>query len=96
LIPIRTEENTLSFENELPVHKCGLILAHNEYKNCYQTLEDYLKYFDKEDELTPEELMECLRTDSYWSLHWYPDNPVGFNTASAPTLEGVLHKAKQG
>jgi hypothetical protein len=80
---------------KFPPHKCGLYLTHNEHKDLYQTLEEW--YEDQADnyDLLPSEFAECLEANEFWSLHWYPETPVGFYTAAASSLEKLLEKANK-
>lgn len=77
---------------EFPDHKCGLRLIHNEHKNVYENLAERLED-DYYEDMTAEDKMECIRTDSLWTLHWYPDTPVGFYSVNGSTLERVLELA---
>jgi hypothetical protein len=84
-------------ERRFPAHKCGLHLTHNDYKDNYETInqvfaEDSQGYYS---DMTPEDKAECIRTDSLWTLHWYPDTPVGFFVVHGPTLERVLELANK-
>ena len=81
---------------KLPDHKAGLYLSHQEHKTSYEPVEEYLDFLDDapEDWESPEAREEAIRTDSLWSLQWYPDTPVGFRQIHAPTLEGLLRYAE--
>jgi hypothetical protein len=76
----------------LPNHKCGLYLTHNEHRDSYEKLEDKLQDEYHKD-MSPEDKAECIRTDSLWTLHWYPNTPVSFYVVHGPTLERVLELA---
>jgi len=79
---------------KFPEHKCGLFLTHNEHRDYYQKLEEYMEErSDLLKEMTEEDRAECIRTDSLWTLQWYPDTPVGFCHVAGPTLERVLELA---
>ena len=81
---------------KFPEHKCGLFLTHNEHRDYYQKLEEYMaEHDDLLKDLTPEDRAECLRTDELWQLQWYPNTPVGFNYVAGPTLERVLELANE-
>ena len=77
-----------------PPHKCGLYLTHNEHRDYYEKLEDFIVEkgltmdFDSE-----EEIQEAMRTDECWVLQWYPDMPIGSHSVAGPTLNGVLARA---
>jgi len=49
-------------------------------------------YFESTDWVSEEEKQKCIETNRVWTLHWYPDTPVGFYSLSASTL-GVLMEA---
>lgn len=79
----------------LPPHKCSLTLEHNDHRNYYQSLADYLKDVEarggtEPDWESPEARQRAIDTDEYWTLQWYPNTPVGFNHVAAPTLEECL------
>ena len=75
-----------------PKHKCGLFLTHNEHKDYYQKAEDWIKEVDY-DWADEESKMRAINTDEVWTLHWYPDTPIGFYSIAAPTLEELLEQA---
>lgn len=80
-------------ENDLPAHKASLHLSHNEHLGIYEPIADALADLDDHD-ITPEDRAECLRTNSLWILHWYPETPVGFCRVAAATLERVLERVQ--
>lgn len=83
--------------DELPEHKCGLYLTHNEHRNYYEKLDQFIVDHGLVDDFeSPEALQRALDTDECWVLQWYPNTPVGFCRVAAPTLEEVLHLAKPG
>ncbi len=69
-----------------PIHKAGLHLEHNAYRNYYQTIEEGLAE-EAGNWISPAERAHALATESIWTLHWYPNTPVGFNQIAASTLE---------
>lgn len=72
-------------------------IFHNEHRNSYMTVEEYLRFCDyDEEDLTSEDRAECIRTEEVWELVWYPDTPVGHFRVVAPTLERVLNLANEG
>ena len=77
-----------------PPHKCGLFLTHNEHRDYYVRLEDFIV----EQGLTMnfesvEAMNNAIRTDECWVLQWYPDTPIGSHSVAGPTLNGVLARA---
>jgi hypothetical protein len=79
----------------LPTHKCGLYLTHNEHRDCYEPLADFIDTREglADDFESPLEFRRSLETDELWVLQWYPETPVGFNRVAAATLEDVLRLA---
>lgn len=78
----------------LPPHKCGLYLTHNEHRDVYEQLADWLEHRAmggaEPDWESPEARQRAIDTDECWVLHWCPNSPVGFNEVAAPTLEECL------
>jgi hypothetical protein len=74
-----------------PTHKCGLYLTHNEHKNYYETVKEFI--VNQDIELTEDEYDKCVINDELWVLQWYPDTPIGSYTVAGSTLEYVLEKA---
>jgi hypothetical protein len=81
-----------------PPHECGLYLNHNEHRDYYQSVEDWLGGLEhlQDDDVwgTPEAKQRAIDTDEVWRLQWYPNTPVGFNVVCAPTLDEVLELAR--
>lgn len=77
---------------QLPKHRCGLHLCHNEHKNYYQSVEEFVlgSLFDWKDE---EAKQRAIATDEIWTLQWYPNTPVCCYCVAAPTLEELLEFA---
>lgn len=73
----------------LPRNKAGLSLEHNPQRALYQSVEQYLEYNDLLD-LTPEERAAAIERGELWTLHWYPDTPVGFCWVGASTFEALI------
>jgi hypothetical protein len=89
------EIKSLTIENKLPKHKCGLFLTHNEHKNIYQTAEEYIKNEDHTTWESEEHKQKAINTNEIWTLQWYPETPIGFYEISAPTLEDLLNFTKR-
>ena len=82
-------------ERVFPAHKCGLFLTHNEHKDYYETVEEWLNSmsqcpWDFRDE---ESLKRCIETNEIWTLQFYPRTPIAFEAYAAPTLEELLELA---
>jgi hypothetical protein len=72
--------------NWLPKHECSLHLSHNEHKDVYETIE---QFYDPEDFVSEDEWAKALRENSVWTLHWYPNTPIGFNRICASSLDAI-------
>lgn len=80
----------------LPNHKYGLFLTHNEHLNYYDTAEQWLNdNSDRAPFATPEERQKAIDTNSIWVLQWYPHTPVGFRIIAGATLEEVLARSTE-
>lgn len=81
----------------LPKHKSGLYLTHNEHKDVYETVKDWIEFshpaYDKDDFISPEDMQKCIESNDCWSLQWYPNTPIGFHKVCGSTLEIVLNRA---
>ena len=79
---------------KFPEHKCGLFLNHNEHRDYYEKLEDFIQELDLiEDFVSNEQHEKALKEDSLWVLQWYPRTPVGFQRMCACDLEVLLQAA---
>lgn len=67
-------------------------IEHNPHAAYYETVAQYLADWNG-DEITPEDMIECVRTGELWTLQWYPVTPIGFCRVAGPTLERVLQRA---
>ncbi len=73
-----------------PAHKAGLILSHNEHLSTYQTVEEAIENTEGIEWKNEQQKAQSITTNELWTLHWYPNTPVGFNLIAAPTLEDLL------
>lgn len=75
-----------------PPHKCGLYLTHNEHRDTYENLAEWLENHPAREGLffSQEAKERAIKTDECWVIQWYPDTPVGFLIAAAPTLGELL------
>lgn len=83
---------------KFPEHKCGLFLTHNEHRDYYQPLSQWIEEHSQDGDEpwgSPEQKQKCLDTDELWELHWYPNTPVGFLVVWAATLEELLTFANE-
>lgn len=76
---------------DLPRH-LTLTLDHNDHKNVYETFEQALENgrYREEDFVTPVQFKIARAQDSVWTLHWYPDTPIGFYSKHAADLDYLL------
>lgn len=76
---------------EFPEHKCGLYLTHNEHKDTYEPITQFILNIGlDEDFKSPEDRQRSVDMDELWVLHWYPNNPTSFIRVAAPTLNECL------
>ncbi len=77
---------------KLPPHKAGLTISHNEHKNYYESIADYVE--DRVDTFpNHDEYQKCVDANEIWEIQWYPETPVGFYRVAASTLELALEYA---
>lgn len=87
---------------KFPEHKCSLTLQHNPGRDYYMTARAWWR---EEEERNPDDPLyswesdeareAALDTDEVWTLHWYPNTPIGFFSIAAPTLEKLLAYAEK-
>lgn len=76
----------------------SLILSFNDESGpSYQSVEKLLQERDESSLPTSwvseDEKQKAIATNAMWTLHWYPDTPVGFYALSASSLGVVLDAA---
>jgi len=83
--------------DDLPKHKCSLTLSHNEHKDSYITVKEWLDFISCYDDewKNEEQKQRAIDTNEIWELHWYPNTPTGFCRLLAPTLEELLKLMKE-
>lgn len=82
--------------SKLPPHKASLSITHNQHKSYYETVAELIA--QQEGYYSPDcfpegERDKCIAQDEIWTLHWYPDTPVGFYMVHASTLEAAVNAA---
>lgn len=81
--------------NEFPSH-LTLTIEHNNHKNTYSSIQQYLNDNDILKEcILFEDLEICIRLDELWELRWYPSTPIGFHHIISYSLERCLELAKE-
>lgn len=82
---------------KLPAH-IACALTHNEHRLHYQTvqgaIDDHL--YEEEDWVSAEQRAKAIATNDCWTLHWYPDTPVGFCESIAADLDVLLEYVCRG
>jgi len=53
---------------KLPAHKAGLFISHNEHRNYYESIADYLGRDYVGDFESPESRARCIATDELWEI----------------------------
>ena len=82
----------------LPSHKAGVYLTHNQHKDYYESIQDHINEYasiDADDFVSPEDMQKCIDTDELWELQWYPETPIGFHKVNGSSLEIVLKRAME-
>lgn len=78
-----------------PTHKCGLHLTHNQHKDYYQRIDQYVSAEIADNFKDDAARQRAIASDEVWELQWYPRTPVGFNLIAAPTLAEALAWASE-
>lgn len=86
----------------LPPHACELSITHNQHKNAYETVEEYLAnwvhIFGCEfhaEWASEDERALAIATNELWVMQWYQRTPNGFCATAAASLGALLvHAAK--
>jgi hypothetical protein len=75
----------------LPRH-ISFSLYHNPHVGYYDTVAEHLNRHEYLIFEWPSEEAKkrAIETNELWEAHWYPDTPIGFHIAYAPTLEDLL------
>jgi hypothetical protein len=83
---------------KFPRHDCSLTLAHNAHRDVYNTLAQacderdslYDPWYDAEAWISEEQRQKAIATNEVWTLHWYPNSPVGFHHCHAADLDALM------
>ncbi len=88
---VNLQEITLIF----PQHKASLHLTHNEHLGSYETVQQLIddKHCDYTSWISEEQKEKAIEANDCWTLHWYPDTPIGFYTLAAHDLDKLLEEA---
>lgn len=73
---------------------CSLEVKQNDHRIMYQSVEETLDNApDYYDEIPDEERARMIATNTIWTIHVYPNTPVGFHTFHAATLDAAIDAA---
>jgi hypothetical protein len=78
---------------------CSLTLTHNDHHVVYESLADVLErsaddpLADYYSDVPADEKARMVASDSVWTLHVYPNTPVGFNVWHGATLDTAIDAA---
>ena len=88
---------TDEFLSKLPKHEASLHLTHNQHKDYYETVSEAIDNgthgYTVDCWVSEEQRLKAIATNECWTLHWYPDTPVGFCLLSAADLAPLLEAA---
>jgi hypothetical protein len=80
--------------SDLPKHH-SLHISHNQHKDYYEKLSDYIETRMESGDIAPDDLKECLEKDELWEVQLYPITPISFYWAGAATLERACEITKE-
>lgn len=72
--------------------KCGVYLEVNKYRDYYDTIEEAVA----EEKIADDDIglaKRMIKENSFVSLQFYPDTPVGFYKVYGTSLDEVIKKA---
>jgi len=79
---------------KLPRHKASLQITHNQHKDFYEDIEEYISNLALLDDDLMDDygdiLQKCIDNDSIWEMTWYPDTPIGSYKTFSDTFEGLF------
>lgn len=79
---------------------CSFALQFNDHHNVYQTVAETFEDSARDQkadyygDCPPEEREKMIATDTIWTLHIYPNTPIGFNVYHAATLDAAVDAAR--
>lgn len=82
-------------------HASLTLTFNDENAPSYQTVEQAMEGVTgdvcslSEDWVSPEERALGVKLNSVWTLHWYPDTPVGFYRLRASSLAALFEGLKE-
>lgn len=78
---------------------CSFSLNYNDHRCMYETAEQTMEHHagdpksDYYGEVSADERAKMIDTNTIWTLHIYPNSPVGFNVYHAATLDTAIDLA---
>ena len=82
----------------LPAHKASLSIIHNKHLDYYESAKTQIERDDDyyhPDSFPEGERDKCITANEIWTLHYYPETPIGFNLIHASKLEALLRAIPQ-
>ena len=82
---------------KFPAHKCGLYLTHNEHKDVYLTVVEWLDDRGGGHVRWPDETerQKAIETNDVWSLQWYPNTPLACYCIGAASFDRLMELAAE-
>lgn len=78
----------------LPPHAASLTITHNEHRDSYMTVAEFLEDSDAHaDSIVDQDIL--VVGDELWKIQVYPNTPVGFYVVYGPTLESIILKVME-
>lgn len=89
--------------DDLAVNLCtgefsSLSVSFNDFKSDYITAAEAIRRqsdYYAADSFTKGGLERCIETNTIWTLHWYPETPIGFCLIHGPTFAEVIAEAQE-
>jgi hypothetical protein len=79
-----------------PPHKAGLYLTHNEHRDYYESVCQWVDWRNLGDCWVNDEQKEkAIERDELWILQWYPETPVAFCMLIGADLDVVMAAASK-
>lgn len=80
-----------------PNHKASLTLTHNDHKDVYETVAQFIEKeqhgYTAECWVSDEQKQKAINNNDCWTIQWYPDTPIGFYILAAADLDVLLAAA---
>ena len=80
---------------------CALHIEHNDHHTVYESAEAKIRWQENDPkadyfgDVPEDEKKKMIEADSIWTVHIYPNTPVGFNVYHAATLDAAIDAAKE-